>query len=118
MCLPHLFIADHHIGEIADALGAAGPLDLVPLVQVRRPGRVPGLPDPEARIEIDDRQVAAEVLQELKRRLPDLPVIVLTAEPRASERQRAEELGADAFLSKPFSPIELLETIERLLGVS
>lgn len=58
----------------------------------------------------------AEVLEELKRRWPDLPVVVLTAELRQSERERAEALGADAFLTKPFSPIELLETIERLLA--
>jgi CheY-like chemotaxis protein len=52
----------------------------------------------------------AEVLQELKASRPDLPVIVLTAD------QRADAAGADAFLVKPFSPLELLDVIERLLG--
>jgi CheY-like chemotaxis protein len=51
----------------------------------------------------------AEVLQELKATRPDLPVIVLTAD------QRADAGGADAFLLKPFSPLELLDLIERLL---
>jgi len=58
----------------------------------------------------------ADVLEELKQRWPRLPVVVLTAEGRASEREHAERLGANAFLRKPFSPIELLETIGRLLS--
>jgi len=58
----------------------------------------------------------AEVLDGLKRGWPRLPVIVLTADGRPSEQKLAEELGADAFLRKPFSPIELLETIDRLLA--
>lgn len=52
----------------------------------------------------------AEVLRELKSSRSDLPVIVLTAD------QRADAAAADAFLLKPFSPIELLDLIERLLG--
>lgn len=57
----------------------------------------------------------AFVLDELKGRHPTLPVIVLTAEGRDSQRALADALRADAFLTKPFSPIELLDTIERLL---
>jgi DNA-binding response OmpR family regulator len=51
----------------------------------------------------------------LKRQDLALPVIVLTAEHEPVQRELAESLGADAFLTKPFSPLELLETIERLL---
>jgi two-component system, OmpR family, phosphate regulon response regulator PhoB len=58
----------------------------------------------------------AFVLDELKGGDPTLPVIVLTAEGRDSQRALADALHADAFLTKPFSPIELLETIERLVG--
>ena len=56
------------------------------------------------------------VLDELKRRHPQLPVIVLTAEIAEHHRSLAEALNVDVFLTKPFSPLELLETIERLLG--
>ena len=55
------------------------------------------------------------VLDELKRRHPQLPVIVLTAEIAEHHRSLAEALNVDVFLTKPFSPLELLETIERLL---
>jgi CheY-like chemotaxis protein len=57
----------------------------------------------------------AEVLPELKRRHPDTPVIVLTAEPESAHRKLAESLGADVFMTKPFSPLQLLSTVERLL---
>ena len=59
-----------------------------------------------------------EVLAESKRRSPRLPVLVLTAEHDPEQRDRARRLGADVFLTKPFSPSELLEAIERLLGES
>jgi DNA-binding response OmpR family regulator len=58
----------------------------------------------------------AEVLPELKRRHPGTPVIVLTAEPETQHRQTAESLGADVFMTKPFSPLQLLATVERLLS--
>jgi DNA-binding response OmpR family regulator len=55
------------------------------------------------------------VLGELQTSHPDLPVIVLTAERRTSHRALARALGARTFLTKPFSPLELLETVEALL---
>ena len=58
----------------------------------------------------------AFVLDELKERRPDVPVIVLTAETKEPHRALAEALHADAFIAKPFSVKELLETAERLLG--
>jgi CheY-like chemotaxis protein len=58
----------------------------------------------------------AMVLAEIKRRTPDLPVVVLTADAQPDQRERARQLGADAFLTKPFSPLELLATVERLLN--
>lgn len=57
----------------------------------------------------------ADVLAELKRRHPDTPVIVLTAQPEA-HRSVAESLGADVFMTKPFSPLQLLATVERFLS--
>lgn len=56
----------------------------------------------------------AEVLKELRRRGHDVPVIVLTGDGQV-DRQLAESLGADRFLTKPFSPTKLLDTVEQLL---
>ena len=43
-------------------------------------------------------------------------VVMLTARAQEGDRQRGLEAGADAYVTKPFSPRLLLETVERLLG--
>jgi len=45
----------------------------------------------------------------------DIPVVLLTGAEGTSEPE-GREAGAEAFLRKPFSPLELLETVERLAG--
>ena len=59
-----------------------------------------------------------EVCRELRRQpeTVDTPIIMLTA--RAGEEQRREglEAGADDYISKPFSPEQLLEKLRELLG--
>jgi DNA-binding response OmpR family regulator len=44
----------------------------------------------------------------------DLPVLMLTAKGQAKDRQTAMELGANAYLTKPFSNADLLDTVTRL----
>jgi DNA-binding response OmpR family regulator len=46
-----------------------------------------------------------------------IPVIMLTARGQTLTRQQAEESGASAFLTKPFSPTELLATIARFTPI-
>lgn len=43
--------------------------------------------------------------------LADLPVIVLTARGQAKDRKMAEEIGASAFITKPFSNAEVVERL-------
>jgi DNA-binding response OmpR family regulator len=43
-----------------------------------------------------------------------IPVIMLTARGQSLTRQQARESGAALFLTKPFSPTELLSSIESL----
>lgn len=60
-----------------------------------------------------------DVLAEL-RRLPhrsDTPVIMLTAKGQETDRERAAELGASDFLTKPFSPKKLLARIDEIFEV-
>ena len=45
----------------------------------------------------------------------DIPVVLLTGSDLANEAT-AQEVGADALLLKPFSPLELLAVVERLAG--
>lgn len=44
-----------------------------------------------------------------------IPVIMLTANPHKFSREEAESSGATVFLTKPFSPTQLLAEIRRLI---
>ena len=44
------------------------------------------------------------------------PIIMLTAKAQESDRQMALDRGANYFVSKPFSPIELKAFVEELLN--
>lgn len=48
------------------------------------------------------------------RALSILPVMLLTAKGQASDRRAAEAIGADAFVTKPFSNAEVVEQVNRL----
>ncbi|MEX0891342.1 MAG: response regulator transcription factor [Gemmatimonadota bacterium] len=58
-----------------------------------------------------------EVLAEARRRpeLADLPVVLLTARREEADRVRGLELGADDYVTKPFSPRELVLRVEAVL---
>jgi len=48
--------------------------------------------------------------------LADLPVILLTARAQESDVETGFDSGADDYVTKPFSPRELAERVEALLG--
>ena len=58
-----------------------------------------------------------DVLAELRqdRELAPTKVVMLTARAQAADRTAAASAGADRFLTKPFSPIELARVVEELL---
>ncbi|MEA2268046.1 MAG: two-component system, OmpR family, alkaline phosphatase synthesis response regulator PhoP [Solirubrobacteraceae bacterium] len=43
-------------------------------------------------------------------------IVMLTARSQPGDRAHATEMGADDFITKPFSPIELLEKVRDVLG--
>ncbi len=51
------------------------------------------------------------------RSLSGLPVIVLTAKGQSRDRQTATEIGASAFITKPFSNAEIVERVRDLAQV-
>ena len=59
-----------------------------------------------------------EVLKTVKsdRALAGLPVLILTAKGQAQDRRLAEDIGADAFMTKPFSNREIMDEVRRLTG--
>jgi two-component system phosphate regulon response regulator PhoB len=58
-----------------------------------------------------------EILEEMRRQpaMEDVPVVVLTARREESDRIKGLELGADDYLTKPFSPQELVLRVGAVL---
>jgi CheY-like chemotaxis protein len=59
-----------------------------------------------------------DVLREIRSlpRRAGTPVIVLTAKGQDADREEALALGADEFLTKPFSPKKLVNLVDELLA--
>lgn len=45
----------------------------------------------------------------------NIPIILFTARAQDSDKKLGEEVGADAYISKPFEPAALLEKVKTLL---
>ena len=95
----------YEIFEAADGMaGLHKAAEIVPdlmLLDVMMPGELDGL------------QVCAQV-----RANPTLHatrVVLLTARGQVKDRDAGQQAGADDYLIKPFSPLQLIETIERLM---
>src|SRR5262249_40660413 len=56
-----------------------------------------------------------EVCQEIRKQSPDVPMIVLTGSSDEVDRVLLLELGADDYVTKPFSPRELLARVRPIL---
>lgn len=59
---------------------------------------------------LDGYQVCQKIRNESSIR--NLPVIMLTARGQQSDFDKGREVGATAYLTKPFSPLELIDTVE------
>jgi CheY-like chemotaxis protein len=59
-----------------------------------------------------------QVLQALRAddRTSGIPVLVLTAKSLQADRERSRQLGAAAFLTKPFLPDELCDMVDEVLA--
>jgi len=64
--------------------------------------RLPGLP-------------GHDVCREIKKRAPSLPIIVLSAKTDVADKVLLLEMGADDYVTKPFSPRELIARVKALL---
>ena len=49
-------------------------------------------------------------------RFDGMRIVMLTARSQADDRDTAREMGADDYITKPFSPIQLLEKVRDVLG--
>ena len=65
-------------------------------------------------LQVDD-QYGLQSLQQM-RTFSDVPLIILTANNQETSRQRAIELGANDYLVKPFTHIDLLGSLKAVLS--
>src|SRR6056297_1416014 len=56
-----------------------------------------------------------EICKRLKKEVPEIPIIMLTAKSQEAEIVTGLELGADDYITKPFSVLELLARINAVL---
>ena len=56
-----------------------------------------------------------EILKAVREARPVLPIIILTARGEEDDRVRGLELGADDYVTKPFSPRELVSRVKAVL---
>ena len=59
-----------------------------------------------------------EVCRQLKAdpKLAKIPIVLLSARAQDMDIREGLEIGADAYLTKPFDPVELLDVVGRLLA--
>lgn len=64
------------------------------------------------------RRSGFDVLKQLRADVGtrDLPVLILTAKGQQQDRRIAEDLGADGFVTKPYSNAEVVGAVRQLLG--
>ena len=64
--------------------------------------------------ELDGLQVCR--LMKADATLAQVPVVLLTARAQDRDHEAGLQAGADAYLTKPFSPLSLIETVGQLIG--
>jgi CheY-like chemotaxis protein len=58
-----------------------------------------------------------EMARKLRKRYPDLPLIMMSGMQDERNRKQAQELGAEAFLAKPLDMPLLVELVQKVLGM-
>jgi DNA-binding NtrC family response regulator len=56
-----------------------------------------------------------DLMREVKERWPTIPIIVMSGYHTTETIEEADKMGAVAFINKPFTPDELLETIRQVI---
>jgi len=58
-----------------------------------------------------------DVLEELRKHPPKRQPVIVVLTAKVNEEQRALAAGADEFLRKPFSPLQLMDAVEKALDM-
>ena len=95
-------VVSAHSGEDAFALAVDHEPDLI-ILDVMMPG-----------------QGGIETCRQLKKdkRTERIPVVLLTARASREDRAAGKAAGADEYITKPFSPQKVIDTVQSLLGAT
>lgn len=112
-----------HIGRIIKMKLEGGPFDVTLAFDGREASDALCAPDAHFDLVVLDlmmpEQSGLDVLQTLRRSLhSSIPAIILTAAGQDEQERAALDSGANAFVTKPFSPKKLYALVARLTGVS
>lgn len=56
-----------------------------------------------------------EVIEKVRETDKRIKILMLSAKSQQSEQEKVMEAGADFFMAKPFSPVQLLEKVKEIL---
>ncbi len=61
-----------------------------------------------------------EVLKQLRleQSSKNLPILILTAKGQEKDKELAKELGANAFITKPYANVDVIEAVRMLMGIN
>jgi DNA-binding response OmpR family regulator len=119
-----ILVADDepHIGRIIKMKLEGGPFDVTLAYDGREATDALDAPDSDFDLVVLDLMMpeksGLDVLQTLRRTLhSEVPAIILTAAGQEEQERAALDSGANAFVTKPFSPKKLYALVARLTGV-
>ncbi len=119
-----MLVADDepHIGRIIKMKLEAGPFDVTLAFDGREAIDALHAPDAQFDLVLLDlmmpERTGLDVLLDLRGQLhSDVPAIILTAAGQDEQERAALDSGANAFVTKPFSPKKLYALVARLTGV-
>jgi two-component system phosphate regulon response regulator PhoB len=95
----------HRVVEAEDGLEALTLIERLPLDLIVLDVNLPGADGPEVCRRVKSNPATRAV-----------PVVMLTAATDEEDRRRGLAAGADAYLTKPFSPLALLDLLDKHLG--
>ena len=64
--------------------------------------------------EIDGFEVCRQIKEDPETR--QIPVLILTAKKNSQDLARGQQVGCDAYITKPFKSVKVLDKVQELLG--
>ena len=116
---PHILVIDdeNHICESCDRIFSNAGYDVDTNISATN-GFRQALSNPYDAIILDLNLVESDglkLLYGIRKRKPDVPVVIITGYPSDDSRRISSTLGVTDYITKPFGPSEILEPVEKVV---